>query len=45
MMSPTGLSRQKVGSGKRLSNTEKAKLKKQRDKELRKRKREQRRGS
>jgi signal recognition particle subunit SRP54 len=34
--------RKKAGGGKRLSNEEKAKLKKQRDKELRKRKREQR---
>ncbi len=41
---PNGLTKQKAGTGKRLSNAEKAKLKKQRDKELRKRKREQRRG-
>jgi len=36
--------RQKVGTGKRLSTKEKAKLKKQRDKELRRRKRQARRG-
>ena len=41
---PNGLARQKVGTGKRLSNAEKAKLKKQREKELRRRTREQRRG-
>jgi len=34
------LSRKKIGTGKRLSNAERAKLKKQRDKELRKRRRE-----
>jgi signal recognition particle subunit SRP54 len=44
MNNANGLSRQKVGTGKRLSNAERAKLKKQRDKEMRKRKREQRRG-
>jgi signal recognition particle subunit SRP54 len=36
------LARQKVGTGKRLSADEKRKLKKQREKELRKRKRESR---
>jgi hypothetical protein len=44
MNNPNGLARQKVGTGKRLTNAEKAKLKKQREKEIRKRKREQRRG-
>ena len=44
MNNPNGLARQKVGTGKRLSNAERAKLKKQREKELRKRKREQKRG-
>jgi signal recognition particle subunit SRP54 len=39
-----GLARQKVGTGKRLTNAEKAKLKKQREKEMRKRKRDQRGG-
>jgi signal recognition particle subunit SRP54 len=43
MSNPDGtMVRKKAGGGKRLSNEEKAKLKKQRDKELRKRKREQR---
>jgi signal recognition particle subunit SRP54 len=37
------LTRAKVGTGKRLSSVERAKLKKQRDKEMRKRKREGRR--
>ncbi len=41
---PNGLAKQKAGTGKRLSPQEKARLKKQRDKEIRKRKREQRRG-
>jgi signal recognition particle subunit SRP54 len=36
------LARKKLGGGKRLSNEEKARLKKQREKEMRKRKREQR---
>jgi signal recognition particle subunit SRP54 len=36
------LARKKLGGGKRLSNEEKAKLKKQRDKEMRRRKREAR---
>jgi len=44
MANPNGLARQKVGTGKRLSSQEKAKLKKDREKELRKRKRDQRRG-
>jgi hypothetical protein len=35
----------KDGTGKRLTNEEKAKLRKQREKELRRRKREQKRGS
>jgi len=40
---PNGqLTKKKLGSGKRLSNKDKAKLKKQRDKELRRRKREKR---
>jgi signal recognition particle subunit SRP54 len=43
MANPDGaMMRKKAGGGKRLSNEEKAKLKKQREKELRKRKREQR---
>ena len=42
---PTAWPSKKQGTGKRLSNAEKAKLKKQREKELRRRKREQRRGS
>jgi signal recognition particle subunit SRP54 len=37
-----GLSKQKVGTGKRLNPKERAKLKKEREKELRRRKREQR---
>jgi signal recognition particle subunit SRP54 len=45
MAGGNGLSKQKKGTGKRLSPQEKAKLKKDREKELRKRKREQRRGS
>jgi signal recognition particle subunit SRP54 len=44
MNSPNGLARKKVGTGKRLTPQEKDKLKKQREKELRRRKREQRRG-
>jgi signal recognition particle subunit SRP54 len=35
------LARKKVGTGKRLTSTERAKLKKQREKELRKRRREE----
>jgi signal recognition particle subunit SRP54 len=43
LANPDGaMMRKKAGGGKRLSNEEKAKLKKQREKELRKRKREQR---
>jgi signal recognition particle subunit SRP54 len=45
MNNPNGLARQKVGTGKRLTNAEKAKLRKQREKEIRRRKREQKRGS
>jgi len=45
MMNPNGLALAKKSGGKRLTSTEKAKLKKQRDKELRRRKREQKRGS
>ncbi|MEX2091677.1 MAG: signal recognition particle protein [Pirellulales bacterium] len=45
MMNPNGLALAKKSGGKRLTTQEKAKLKKQRDKEMRKRKREQRRGS
>jgi signal recognition particle subunit SRP54 len=44
MQNPNGLTRQKVGTGKRLTSQEKAKLKKDREKELRRRKREERRG-
>jgi signal recognition particle subunit SRP54 len=44
LMDPSGrLAKQKKGTGKRLSNKERAKLKKQRDKELRRRKREKKR--
>jgi hypothetical protein len=39
-----GLAHKMMGTGQRLSPQEKAKLKKQREKELRRRKREQRRG-
>jgi signal recognition particle subunit SRP54 len=39
-----GLARQKKGGGKRLTPKERAKLKKEREKDLRRRKREQRRG-
>ena len=43
MLDPGGrIARQKKGTGKRLSNKEKAKLRKQRDKELRRRKRKSR---
>jgi signal recognition particle subunit SRP54 len=41
---PNGLARKKVGTGKRLTNQEKARLKKDRERELRRRKREQKRG-
>jgi hypothetical protein len=44
MQNPNGLSKTKVGTGKRLTPKEKAKLKKEREKELRRRNREQRRG-
>jgi signal recognition particle subunit SRP54 len=40
---PAGMSRQKGGTGKRLTSAERAKLKKQREKEERRRKREQKR--
>ncbi|MCE9524503.1 MAG: signal recognition particle protein, partial [Planctomycetales bacterium] len=39
------LQRQKVGTGKRLSSDERAKLRKQREKEARKKKRETRNGN
>ena len=45
LQNPDGLARKKIGTGKRLTNAEKAKLKKQREKDMRKRKREQKRGS
>jgi signal recognition particle subunit SRP54 len=44
VQNPNGLSRKKIGTGKRLTNAEKARLKKEREKEMRRRKREQRRG-
>ncbi len=44
MQNPNGLTKTKIGTGKRLSSQERAKLKKEREKELRRRKREQRRG-
>jgi signal recognition particle subunit SRP54 len=44
VQNPNGLSRKKVGTGKRLTNAEKAKLRKEREKEMRRRKRDQRRG-
>jgi signal recognition particle subunit SRP54 len=44
MNNPNGLVAKKQGTGKRLSPQERAKLKKQREKELRRRKREQKRG-
>jgi signal recognition particle subunit SRP54 len=44
MANPNGLSKQKKGTGKRLSPKERAQLKKDREKELRRRKREQKRG-
>jgi signal recognition particle subunit SRP54 len=44
MQNPNGLARKKIGTGKRLSNAEKARLRKEREKELRRRKREQKRG-
>ena len=46
MANPAGpLQRQKVGTGKRLSSDERAKLRKQREKEARKKKRESRKGN
>ncbi|MCC7476000.1 MAG: signal recognition particle protein [Pirellulales bacterium] len=45
MNNPDGLTKKRIGTGKRLTTKERAKLKKERDKELRRRKREQRRGS
>jgi signal recognition particle subunit SRP54 len=41
---PNGLSRKKIGTGKRLTPKERAQLKKEREKEMRRRKREQKRG-
>jgi signal recognition particle subunit SRP54 len=41
---PNGLARKKIGTGKRLTPKERAQLKKERDKELRRRKREGKRG-
>jgi signal recognition particle subunit SRP54 len=45
MANPNGLAKQKKSTGKRLTPKEKARLKKERDKEMRRRKREQKRGS
>ena len=45
MQNPNGLARKKIGTGKRLTPKERAQLKKDREKEMRRRKREQRRGS
>jgi signal recognition particle subunit SRP54 len=43
MLNPGGkLSKQKIGTGKRLTPAERAKLKKERERELRRKKREQR---
>jgi signal recognition particle subunit SRP54 len=44
MANPDGLSKQKKGTGKRLTPKERAQLKKEREKEMRRRKREQKRG-
>jgi signal recognition particle subunit SRP54 len=44
MQNPNGLARKKIGTGKRLTNAERAKLKKERERDLRRRKREQKRG-
>jgi signal recognition particle subunit SRP54 len=44
LASPNGLAKKKGSTGKRLTPKERAQLKKERDKELRRRKREQRRG-
>jgi hypothetical protein len=44
LANPNGLSKQKKGTGKRLTPKERAHLKKEREKEMRRRKREQRRG-
>jgi signal recognition particle subunit SRP54 len=44
MQNPDGLARKKIGTGKRLTPKERAQLKKEREKEIRRRKREQRRG-
>jgi signal recognition particle subunit SRP54 len=44
MQNPNGLTRQKAGTGKRLTSQEKAKLKKEREREMRRRKRDQKRG-
>ncbi len=44
MQNPNGLARKKIGTGKRLTPKERARLKKERETELRRRKREQKRG-
>jgi signal recognition particle subunit SRP54 len=44
MQNPNGLARKKMGTGKRLTNAEKARLKKEREREIRRRKRDQKRG-
>jgi signal recognition particle subunit SRP54 len=44
LANPNGLAKQKKGTGKRLSPKERAQLKKEREKELRRRKRDQKRG-
>jgi signal recognition particle subunit SRP54 len=44
MQNPGGLTKTKVGTGKRLTPKEKAKIRKEREKEMRKRKRDQKRG-
>ncbi|MEX2307335.1 MAG: signal recognition particle protein [Pirellulales bacterium] len=44
LANPNGLAKQKKGTGKRLTPKERAQLKKDREKEMRRRKREQRRG-
>ncbi len=46
MINPGGrLAKQKVGTGKRLTSAERAKLRKEHDRELRRKKREARRGN
>jgi signal recognition particle subunit SRP54 len=44
MQNPNGLARKKIGTGKRLTPKERAQLKKEREKDVRRRKREQKRG-